>query len=106
MTIRNGFKIWRHLSDENHLSQRIHIYTKGLMLILSACGGSSTPAASAPQKPAAADNGKTSEPAAPQKEKAITIGIVNAPITVNQINDQGDSASDNVIALLNDLCVF
>ncbi|MFC0210884.1 ABC transporter substrate-binding protein [Paenibacillus chartarius] len=73
----------------------------GILLTLTACGGSpATRTAATDTANPAAEASKT-EPAAP-KEKTITIGIVNAPVTVNQINDQGDSASDNVIWLLND----
>ncbi|MEC0228933.1 ABC transporter substrate-binding protein [Paenibacillus alba] len=72
-----------------------------LMLVISACGTSGpTPSPSASSAPATTT--KASEAPQSQGEKAVYVGIVNAPITVNQINDQGDSASDNVIALIND----
>ncbi|MEC0245952.1 ABC transporter substrate-binding protein [Paenibacillus chitinolyticus] len=63
---------------------------------LSACGAP-------PASPAASPNpGGEPGKGANSGEKTVYIGIVNAPITLSQINDQGDSASDNVIALLND----
>ncbi|MFC4100254.1 ABC transporter substrate-binding protein [Paenibacillus xanthanilyticus] len=82
-----------------------------ICLLLAACssngnnGGHSNGAGeveAAAQETAA--ESATEEAAAPPdvKEKVVTIGIVNSPITLNQINDQGDSASKTVQALLND----
>ncbi|KQX48902.1 ABC transporter substrate-binding protein [Paenibacillus sp. Root444D2] len=74
-----------------------------LMLVISACGSpSSAPTSSQTQAQAATEKTKASEAPQSQGDKTVYIGIVNAPVTLNQINDQGDSASDNVIALIND----
>ncbi|MGF7034711.1 peptide/nickel transport system substrate-binding protein [Paenibacillus mucilaginosus] len=67
-----------------------------ILLALTACaspGGTPAPAAPAEKSTAAP---------APAREKTVYVGIVNAPVTLNQINDAGDSASDNVLALIND----
>ncbi|GGG72317.1 ABC transporter substrate-binding protein [Paenibacillus radicis (ex Gao et al. 2016)] len=72
-----------------------------LALLLSACSANK-PAPAPSQAPAQEGASKTEATSTPQGEKIVHIGIVNAPITLNQINDQGDSASDNVLALLND----
>ncbi|MEW9701995.1 ABC transporter substrate-binding protein [Paenibacillus sp. SI8] len=86
---------------KHHVRNKMLYVITALMLILSACGKTdSAPTASQSQAPAATEKAKASE--APQGDKAVYVGIVNAPITLNQINDQGDSASDNVIALIND----
>ncbi|WP_426445898.1 ABC transporter substrate-binding protein [Paenibacillus sp. S-38] len=71
-----------------------------MLILLSAC---SSPGASPGGSPApAASGGNSTAAPAPAKEKTVYVGIVNAPVTVNQINDAGDSASDNVLALIND----
>ncbi|MFS0838424.1 ABC transporter substrate-binding protein [Paenibacillus sp. 1P03SA] len=63
---------------------------------LSACGAPAASPSSSPNQGAEPGQG------AKAGGKTLYIGIVNAPMTLSQINDQGDSASDNVIALLND----
>ncbi|MGW9126930.1 ABC transporter substrate-binding protein [Paenibacillus chitinolyticus] len=72
------------------------IVLAAFMTGLSACGAPAASPASSPNPGGETGKGANSG------EKTVYIGIVNAPITLNQINDQGDSASDNVIALLND----
>lgn len=84
-----------------------------LLVMLAACGsnnGSDTNKASSAGA-ATSESGSVNEPAgnrsaspaqAAAKPKTVTIGIVNSPLTLNQINDQGDSASKTVQALLND----
>ncbi|MDQ1232712.1 peptide/nickel transport system substrate-binding protein [Paenibacillus sp. SORGH_AS306] len=64
-----------------------------VLLVLSACGATnnSTQIASTQGATAASEGGKT-----------VTIGIVNSPVTLNQINDQGDSASTTIQHLIND----
>ncbi|MFC4777980.1 ABC transporter substrate-binding protein [Paenibacillus sp. GCM10023252] len=75
-----------------------------LMLVLSACSNANNkqPEASPSSEPAQEQVAAVpaSEPAA--KPKKLTIGIVNAPVTLNQINTQGSSASELPISLLND----
>ncbi|WP_276355029.1 ABC transporter substrate-binding protein [Cohnella caldifontis] len=80
-----------------------------MLAVLAACGnnhngsapsGDSQASAGSSQPAAAASGSATSAAAA--KPKAVTIGIVNSPISLNQINDQGDSASKTVQALIND----
>jgi len=85
-----------------------------LIVLLAACGQSGNNASpspslseassqASPNAPNADASASSSDrPGGAAKEKAVTIGIVNSPITLNQINDQGDSASKNVQALLND----
>ncbi|PWW04822.1 peptide/nickel transport system substrate-binding protein [Paenibacillus cellulosilyticus] len=87
-----------------------------LLVLLSACGSNSdkdkeTAAGqtSSTDTANAADAADTkADPAAdtatstPAKEKVVTVGIVNSPPTLNQINDQGDSATRTVLALIND----
>ncbi|RUS48760.1 ABC transporter substrate-binding protein [Cohnella sp. AR92] len=80
-----------------------------MLVILAACGsnnsnGSQEGATSSPSaSTASASNSPSASPeTSPAKEKVVTIGIVNSPLTLNQINDQGDSASDTVLALIND----
>ncbi|GMK37297.1 ABC transporter substrate-binding protein [Paenibacillus sp. CCS19] len=85
-----------------------------LLVLVSACGSdndkqasseqteskdTAKTAADAPAKTDAATNAASTTPA---KDKVVTIGIVNSPPTLNQINDQGDSASRTVLALIND----
>ncbi|EGL18053.1 MULTISPECIES: ABC transporter substrate-binding protein [unclassified Paenibacillus] len=72
------------------------IVLAAFMTGLSACGAPAASPASSPNPGGEPGKGANSG------EKTVYIGIVNAPITLSQINDQGDSASDNVIALLND----
>ncbi|REK76965.1 ABC transporter substrate-binding protein [Paenibacillus paeoniae] len=75
-------------------------------LLLSACSKATKTDVTTPVKQAA--NEKTDVPAsetpAPPDaaRKVLTIGIVNAPVTLNQINTQGSSASLAPINLLND----
>ncbi|MBJ6361802.1 ABC transporter substrate-binding protein [Paenibacillus sp. GCM10012307] len=76
-------------------------FLASLVLLLSACASSSAPPAPAQVSPQGSTT-PTEAKEKPQSEKVVHIGIVNAPITLNQINNQGDSASDNVLALLND----
>ncbi|MCZ8521686.1 MULTISPECIES: ABC transporter substrate-binding protein [Paenibacillus] len=71
-----------------------------MLILFTACSSPGAPTGGA-QAPAAPAGNNTASPA-PAKEKTVYVGIVNAPVTVNQINDAGDSASDNVLALLND----
>lgn len=71
-------------------------------LFLSACAESNEPTTEAINKPVSQTtsvNETTGEPKAP---KTLTIGIVNAPVTLNQINTQDNSASLAPISLLND----
>ncbi|GKS14848.1 ABC transporter substrate-binding protein [Paenibacillus chitinolyticus] len=72
------------------------IVLAAFMTGLSACGAPAASPASSPYPGGEPGKGANTG------EKTVYIGIVNAPITLSQINDQGDSASDNVIALLND----
>ncbi|KOP67311.1 ABC transporter substrate-binding protein [Bacillus sp. FJAT-18019] len=76
-----------------------------LTLLLSACANASkaNPGSAGPsdsqQEPQQAVSGKE---AADTKAKILNIGIVNAPVTLNQINTQDNSASLVPINLLND----
>lgn len=76
------------------------------MLLLSACTNSgeinqtaNSNADSSPQQ-TVSESGKTNDKV--QKPKILNIGIVNAPVTLNQINTQDNSASLVPINLLND----
>src|SRR3569832_71954 len=67
------------------------------LLLVAACSQSSDLKEESPIEPkpqATTDQVKA--------EKKLTIGIVNAPVTLNQINTQDNSASLATIALLND----
>ncbi len=87
----------------NRYYRRTMLYgMTALMLILSACSASGNPPAPAATQTPAAKQAQASDDSASQGEKVVYIGIVNAPVTLNQINDQGDSAADNAIALIND----
>lgn len=66
-------------------------------LLLAACSQSNNADEGAPVEP----KPQTTTEAA-QAEKKLTIGIVNAPVTLNQINTQDNSASLAPIGLLND----
>lgn len=74
-------------------------------LLLSACSKPGSPEASPSAKSAGesttqpAQDSPAATTAAP---KTLTIGIVNAPVTLNQINTQGSSASLAPINLLNE----
>ncbi|MCM3174971.1 ABC transporter substrate-binding protein [Paenibacillus sp. MER 99-2] len=68
------------------------------LFLLSACGS----AASTNTGGTAEAGASTPETQETAKEKIVTVGIVNSPLTLNQINDQGDSASKNALALIND----
>ncbi|CAH1203681.1 Oligopeptide-binding protein AppA [Paenibacillus plantiphilus] len=75
-----------------------------LILLLSACTESNetnvgTTAKTAPPETKSVDAKADIEQAA---SKTLTIGIVNAPVTLNQINTQDNSASLAPISLLND----
>ncbi|MCG7409266.1 ABC transporter substrate-binding protein [Paenibacillus sp. ACRRX] len=67
-----------------------------LLLLLSACSKSESADVGAQNK---TSNDRASETIV---KKTITIGIVNAPVTLNQINTQDNSASLAPISLLND----
>lgn len=98
------------------LSIRLFTFTlmAALLVLLSACGSdndkqeskdqatSTATAKTTDDSPASTDAGKDTTTTAAAKEKIVTIGIVNSPPTLNQINDQGDSASKTVLALIND----
>ncbi|RJE90364.1 ABC transporter substrate-binding protein [Paenibacillus sp. 1011MAR3C5] len=76
-----------------------------LALLLSACSKPESPAANPSAKSAGektADPTQETPAATPAAPKTLTIGIVNAPVTLNQINTQGSSASLAPINLLND----
>ncbi|GKU79132.1 ABC transporter substrate-binding protein [Paenibacillus sp. L3-i20] len=87
---------------KNHIRFKAIILSTIVLLLLSACSkesGTNTPAASnvASESPSPiVTNSKNSA------QKTLTIGIVNAPVTLNQINTQGSSASLAPINLLND----
>ncbi|AJS59496.1 ABC transporter substrate-binding protein [Paenibacillus sp. IHBB 10380] len=68
------------------------------VIILSACGSTkeTTKKADAQQYPTAEKAETTAKP------KIVSIGIVNSPTTLNQINHQGDSASQTVLSIIND----
>lgn len=76
-----------------------------IILLLSACSesnkdaGAASNATTAPTQEATTEKETASPTAA---KKVLTIGIVNAPVTLNQINTQGSSASLAPINLLND----
>ncbi|MBH5317601.1 ABC transporter substrate-binding protein [Paenibacillus sp. GSMTC-2017] len=81
---------------------QIVILLTALLLFLSACSKTNEPKTleatkAATESPSPATS--TSESTVP---KTITIGIVNAPVTLNQINNQGSSSSILPISLLND----
>lgn len=71
-----------------------------VLVVISACGSNTENAAKGTGNEQASNSSSNVSTAA--KEKTVTIGIVNSPLTLNQINDQGDSASKNVLALIND----
>ncbi|MWC29625.1 ABC transporter substrate-binding protein [Paenibacillus sp. MMS18-CY102] len=68
------------------------------VLLVAACSQSSGTKEEAPAEPKPQTATEQQAPA----EKKLTIGIVNAPVTLNQINTQDNSASLAPIALLND----
>ncbi|MUT66870.1 ABC transporter substrate-binding protein [Paenibacillus sp. NEAU-GSW1] len=73
-------------------------------LMLSACSDAGNKQAAAPsadptEQPKATQEASAAPAPSP---KTLTIGIVNAPVTLNQINTQGSSASLAPINLLND----
>ncbi|MGF7045870.1 peptide/nickel transport system substrate-binding protein [Paenibacillus sp. DS2015] len=78
------------------------------VLILAACGSTKENAnkSASQQSPPAENAADTTEPIAKEettaKPKIVSIGIVNSPITLNQINHQGDSASQTVLNIIND----
>lgn len=79
-----------------------------MMIVIAACanngGGNDKDSLSA--SPGSSGTPAEAASAAPAqtagREKVVTIGIVNSPPTLNQINDKGDSASRTVLPLLND----
>lgn len=74
----------------NRYYRRTMLYgMTALMLILSACSASGNPPAPAATQTPAAKQAQASDDSASQGEKVVYIGIVNAPVTLNQINDQG-----------------
>ncbi|MBD3919387.1 ABC transporter substrate-binding protein [Paenibacillus sp. PR3] len=97
------------------LSIRLFSFTliAALLVLLAACGSDNDKTESKDQTITSTDTSKTVDKASTQadapkettaqvKDKIVTIGIVNSPPTLNQINDQGDSASKTVLALIND----
>lgn len=114
-------KQYHHLQfeEEFQLKSTLRLFTftliAALLVLVAACGSDNDSEASKDQtsssdtaKPAADAAGTTTESATdtatttPAKEKVVTIGIVNSPPTLNQINDQGDSATRTVLPLIND----
>ncbi|MFF2017032.1 ABC transporter substrate-binding protein [Paenibacillus sp. NPDC058177] len=87
-----------------HYRRTMLFIVLALVLVLSACGSSTNTTSSSATQALATDKPKEAEPSPnkEEKEKVVYIGIVNVPVTLNQINDQGDSAADNAIALIND----
>ncbi|HEY2493233.1 MAG TPA: ABC transporter substrate-binding protein [Paenibacillus sp.] len=76
------------------------------VIMLSACGSTkeATQKSDNQQSPtvekAVTTPTETAETVA--KPKIVSIGIVNSPTTLNQINHQGDSASQTVLSIIND----
>ncbi|WP_246021634.1 ABC transporter substrate-binding protein [Paenibacillus zeisoli] len=71
-----------------------------LLVLLSACTSAQNSSTDSTKAADTTNTDKTT--AASVKEKVVTIGIVNSPPTLNQINDQGDSATRTVLPLIND----
>ncbi len=73
------------------------------VIILSACSSttnkSDTQQSTTPEK---TDTTIAEKIEATAKPKVVSIGIVNSPTTLNQINHQGDSASQTVLGIIND----
>jgi len=73
-----------------------------LMIFLSACSETKQGKVEATAEPAKEDVSVKATTNEAKAKKTLYIGIVNAPVTLNQINTQGSSASLAPINLLND----